>query len=64
MHAAMPFSLFLLLLAQQTSSLGPQARRTPHAGYHGQGQTDVRACVEMNQCAVIEHRVDGGAPEI
>ena len=41
MHAAMPFSLFLLLLSQQTSSLSPQqARRTPHAGYHGQGQID------------------------
>ena len=40
MRVAMPWPAILLLLAQQTSSLTPQARRTPHAGYHGQGQTD------------------------
>ena len=40
MHAAMPWPA-ILLLAQHTSSLSPQAaRRTPHAGYHGQGQID------------------------
>ena len=38
MQAAMPWPAILLLA--QTRSLSPQARRTPHAGYHGQGQTD------------------------
>ena len=52
MHATMPWPTILLLLAQHTRSLSPQqARRTPHAGYHGQGQTDffVDGCVEINQ---------------
>ena len=49
MRAAMP--AILLLLSQPSRSLSPQARRTPHAGYHGQGQTDffVDGCVEINQ---------------
>ena len=34
----MPWPAILLL--QHACSLTPQARRTPHAGYHGQGQTD------------------------
>jgi hypothetical protein len=47
----MPLSTILLLLAHHTRGLTPQARRTPHAGYHGQGQTDffVDGCVEINQ---------------
>ena len=50
MHAVMPWPAILLLL-QHACSLSPQARRTPHAGYHGQGQTDffVDGCVEINQ---------------
>ena len=43
MHVSMPLPAIpaiLLLLAQPTRGLAPQARRTPHAGYHGQGQTD------------------------
>ena len=40
MHAAMPWPAILLLLVQPSRSLSPQARRTPHAGYHGQGQIE------------------------
>ena len=51
MRVAMPWPAILLLLVHNTRSLAPQARRTPHAGYHGQGQTDffVDGCVEINQ---------------
>jgi tocopherol cyclase len=41
MHAAMPWPAILLLLSRHSRGLSPQqARRTPHAGYHGQGQID------------------------
>ena len=37
----MPWPAILLLLSRHSRGLSPQqARRTPHAGYHGQGQTD------------------------
>ena len=41
MHAAMPWPAILLLLSRHSRGLSPQqARRTPHAGYHGQGQIE------------------------
>ena len=39
MRVAMPWPAILLLLSRHSRGLSPQqARRTPHAGYHGQGQ--------------------------